>query len=49
MKRLLYSFLGLSMFPLLLAACAPYVRSDVNTALISQVRCGGTEKLASSE
>jgi hypothetical protein len=25
---------------LTLAACAPYVRSDVNTALIGQVHCG---------
>ena len=39
MKRLLYSLLGVSLVTLLVAACAPYVRSDVNTALIGQVRC----------
>jgi hypothetical protein len=40
MRRLLYSFLGVSMCALLAEACAPYVRSDVNTELISHVRCG---------
>jgi hypothetical protein len=39
MRRLLYSVLGVSICALLVVACAPYVRSDVNTALISHVRC----------
>ncbi len=40
MKRRLYAALTASLTALTLAACAPYVRSDVNTALIGQVRCG---------
>jgi hypothetical protein len=40
MKRLLIVALAISLAALTLAACAPYVRSDVNTALISRVHCG---------
>ena len=40
MKRLLPAALALSALALSLAACAPYVRSDVNTALIGRVHCG---------
>ena len=40
MKRLLPAALTLSLTALLLSACAPYVRSDVNTAAISHVHCG---------
>ncbi len=39
MRRLLPGALTVS-FVLTLAACAPYVRSDVNTALIGRVHCG---------
>src|SRR5215471_5487208 len=40
MKRLLSAALTLSLSALILSACAPYVRSDVNTAAISHVHCG---------
>src|SRR5262249_61917546 len=41
MKRLLPAALTtLSLTTLMLSACAPYVRSDVNTAAISHVHCG---------
>ena len=40
MKRVLCAAVTLSMSLLAVAACAPYVRSDVNTALIGQVHCG---------
>jgi len=40
MKRLLPAALTLSLTALMLSACAPYVRSDVNTAAISHVHCG---------
>ena len=40
MKRPLPAALTLSLTALMLSACAPYVRSDVNTAAISRVHCG---------
>jgi hypothetical protein len=40
MKRLLHAALTVSLTALTLSACAPYVRSDVNTAAISRVHCG---------
>jgi hypothetical protein len=40
MKRLLLAALPTSLTALMLSACAPYVRSDVNTAAISHVHCG---------
>jgi hypothetical protein len=40
MKRVLCAAVTVSMSLLAVAACAPYVRSDVNTALIGQVHCG---------
>ena len=40
MKRLLRVALTVSLTALTLSACAPYVRSDVNTAAISHVHCG---------
>jgi hypothetical protein len=40
MKRLLRAALTVSLTTLTLSACAPYVRSDVNTAAISRVHCG---------
>lgn len=40
MKRLLFVALTVSLTALMLSACAPYVRSDVNTAAISRVHCG---------
>ncbi len=40
MKRPLPAALAVSALALSLAACAPYVRSDVNTALIGRVHCG---------
>jgi Domain of unknown function (DUF4136) len=40
MKRLLPVALTLSLTALTLPACGPYVRSDVNAAAISRVRCG---------
>jgi len=40
MKRLLPAALTLSLTTLMLSACAPYVRSDVNTAAIRHVHCG---------
>jgi Domain of unknown function (DUF4136) len=39
MKPLLYAAFTVALTALTLAACAPYVRSDVNTALIGQVHC----------
>jgi hypothetical protein len=40
MKRLLIAALAISLAALTLPACAPYVRSDVNAALIGRVHCG---------
>lgn len=40
MKQLLYAALTVSLTALTLSACGPYVKSDVNTALISRVHCG---------
>ena len=40
MKHLLRAALSVSLIALTLSACAPYVRSDVNTAAISRVHCG---------
>src|SRR6516164_7377052 len=40
MKRLLRVALTVSLTTLTLSACAPYVRSDVNTAAIGRVHCG---------
>jgi hypothetical protein len=40
MKRLSRVALTVSLAALTLNACGPYVRSDVNTAAISRVRCG---------
>jgi hypothetical protein len=40
MKRLLIVALTSSLAALTLPACGPYVRSDVNTALIGRVHCG---------
>ena len=40
MKRLLYAALTVSLAALTVTACAPYVRSDVNTALVGRVHCG---------
>jgi Domain of unknown function (DUF4136) len=40
MHRVLCAALAISCTALTLAACAPYVKSDVNTALIGQVHCG---------
>src|ERR1700757_4803953 len=40
MKCLLPAVLLGSALAVTLVGCAPYVRSDVNTALIGQVRCG---------
>ena len=40
MKRLLIVALAISLAALTLPACAPYVRSDVNAALIGRVHCG---------
>jgi hypothetical protein len=40
MKHLLRAALSISLTALTLSACAPYVRSDVNTAAISHVHCG---------
>ena len=40
MKRLLYAALIVSLTALTLSGCGPYVKSDVNTALISRVHCG---------
>ncbi len=40
MKRVTRAGLTASLTVLTLAACAPYVRSDVNQALIGQVHCG---------
>lgn len=40
MKRSLHAALTVWLTALTLAACAPYVRSDVNTALIGTVHCG---------
>jgi hypothetical protein len=40
MKPLLFAALTVSVTALLLSACAPYVRSDVNAAAISRVHCG---------
>jgi len=40
MKRLLHVALTAVLTAVTLAACAPYVRSDVNTAAISHVHCG---------
>jgi hypothetical protein len=40
MKHLLSAAFTVSMTLLTVVACAPYVRSDVNTALLSQVHCG---------
>ena len=40
MRRLACALITLSVVAATLAACGPYVRSDVNTNLIGQVRCG---------
>ena len=40
MKRLLPAALAVSLTALMLSACAPYVRSDVNAAAIGRVHCG---------
>jgi hypothetical protein len=40
MKRLSHVALTVALTAVTLAACAPYVRSDVNTAAISRVHCG---------
>jgi len=40
MLRQLPAALTLSLSTLTLSACAPYVRSDVNTAAVSHVHCG---------
>jgi len=40
MKPVVCAALAVLLTAVTLAACAPYVRSDVNTALISQVHCG---------
>jgi hypothetical protein len=40
MKRLSIVALSTTLAALVLTACAPYVRSDVNTALIGRVHCG---------
>ena len=40
MKRLLLLVLTVSFAALTLVACAPYVKSDVNTALVGRVHCG---------
>lgn len=40
MKRRLHAAFTVSLSALTLPACAPYVRSDVNTAAISRVHCG---------
>ena len=40
MKRPLCAVLAVSLGASTLMGCAPYVRSDVNTALIGQVHCG---------
>jgi len=40
MKRVICAAVAVLLTAVTLAACAPYVRSDVNTALITQVHCG---------
>jgi Domain of unknown function (DUF4136) len=40
MKRLMCTLLTASLGAATLGGCGPYVRSDVNTNLIGQVRCG---------
>ncbi len=40
MKRVTYAAITALLTALTVAACAPYVRSDVNQALIGQVHCG---------
>ena len=40
MKRLLARVLTVSLAAVTIVACAPYVKSDVNTALVGRVHCG---------